>query len=366
METKMESPEEKPILNMTKKKKLPLSLKKKTQLAIDSPEFKEKIQEVKEEQYPIFNEFLLINMFKYMDIKELLTFSEICWKFRIFVRDKINRIWHFYYLKYTKELPVKEYYHCEKRYEYYARPSGRRSQRVVAGKQIPLTLGCLDNRLVKKAGYPTQYQSYYNNNNNTNLPTYAEYIQIMATPVSESRLADLEIIPNPPPLNTYDLKNICYNCKYRHMWKKMYHPIGDPIYNKSYNHEKNYYWEISDRLSKDCLTNRNGGRSLETTSKELERRIAELKATKQENDRLLRLQKIAFEKAQILSQPTLRPRFHMFRDLYLSKHGKYLSPSEASKLWSELSDDQKNRYKELAQLRYDDHLKRQELYKKRF
>lgn len=358
--------EKEPIL---KKQRIPITLKKKTTRAVDTIEFQEKIQEVKEEQYPIFNEFLLINIFKYMDIKELLTFSQLCWKLRIFVRDKINRIWHFYYLQYTDTLPVKEWRHCERKYEYFVKSNGRRSARHISGNLVPLTLGCLDNKLLTKGGYPTQYQSYWNtqNNNGGNLPTYAEWTQIMAIPISESRLANEKIIPDDPvPSNTYSLNNVSYNCRYRHLWKKIYYPIGDPIYNKTYDHQKNYYWEISDRLSKDCLNTRNSGRTLEATNRDLQTRIEELKAAKKANDRMIRLQNMALEKAQILATPQLRPRFHMFRDLYLSKHGKYLSPSEASKLWAELSEDEKNRYKELAQIRYDDHLRRQEIYKKRF
>ena len=107
--------------------------------------------------------------------------------------------------------------------------------------------------------------------------------------------------------------------------------------------------------------------NLKTKSTNLQRKINNLQKEKDNVDRILNLQKIRLEQNSQRAGPTHKlKRFHMFREVYFAKNKKYLSVHAASLLWATMSESEKEKYADIADIQYEDGVKHKEVAKIRY
>jgi hypothetical protein len=350
---------------MTSTKKL-ISFKKRE--VIDDREIVEKIDRYRNEQgYPIFNDFLLRKIFTYFEIHDLLKFSELCWKFRLLVTERMNRTWQYYYLNFKGEAPIERLTHC---YGLYRRNAWSAYDRynlrykLMPTSQAPLILSCVHADLRLKHGYPGVWSRHNNNNNNAAYQTWA---QTMSTQLDLTTIPESEVFPlQENSWNDKTTYRLSPECQYSHALEQIPYPADHRVYALKYDKNTNYFWSLSNEFASK-LNSLVGHSYLKRQSTNLERKIERLNKQKEEIDRILKLHQFAEKhKAEQVGPVYKQTRFHMFRDVYRKKHGTYLSVKEASQLWAQMSDSEKEKYASIAEIQYEDGMKKKELSKVRF
>ena len=338
--------------------KIKLNLRKRAIETFNEEAFNLRIRRIEDDGYPFFNEFLLNKILDYVNSATLLKFSEVCWKTRILVRDKMNPTWFYYYLKAVGELPTKSVKHCHLLAEKGVGLGGKNCKKYRSGKETDVLLECVDERLRVSKGLPGQY-NHYNNNGGLN---WNQYWSMMRQPISQ--YADKITMDDIFKLEEGEWNNhnpeVNYICRRRHKWLRTAYPRGHPVYLQLYDKNVNYYWTLATKLANE-VESQTKWSNLELQIKNISRNIAKLEKQRDEIKKVIELKKLAKERAEVTCVPSKRPRFHMFRDEWERKNGKYLSPTEASKLWGELSEQEKIKYSDLAELQYQDHMRKKEV-----
>jgi hypothetical protein len=341
-------------------KKKKLDIRKRVIEQFDKEAFNARINRIQnEEGYPFFNEFLLHKILTYAESPTLLRFSEVCWKTRILVRDKMNHTWYYYYLKAKNLLPTQKIKHCHLLTENTVGLGGRNTRKFKAGRTTDVLLECIDEKLRIAKGLPGQYNHYGNNYNNH---TWQQHYAMMRQPISQHsdkiQLSDIIEIKK-GEWNDQE-PNTNYSCRRRHLWKRIPYPRDHPVYRKRYDNNENYYWLLATSLA-DEVQFKTRYTNLDLQIKNITRNIAKLEKQRKYLKKVIELKKLASERSEIRYVPSKRPRFHMFRDEYERKNGKHLTPTDASKLWKELSEEEKSKYATLADLQHQDHIRKKEV-----
>ena len=326
---------------------------------IDNSEIIEKIDRLRNDQgYPIFNDYLLRKIFDYFSIADMARFSELCWKFRIFVTEKINRTWQYHYLIYTKQSPVERVVHSLFTWK---KVFGKHIK--VPTTQCPIALRCVDINIRTKHGYP----GVYNWNTQQGYAGYNAYNITMATTLDQTTITESEVFPyDQNKWMTVNNFKLAPECGHYHALKEIPHPLGHRIYALKYDPKCNYYWAFINAVS-NAITQATNNRNLRSRSNHLEAKIQRLTKEKEDIDEILRLKDMADERKQKIQYPASKmARFHMFRQVYQKKHNKYLTIKEASALWSKMSDDEKEKYADIADIQYEDDKKDRALTKLNF
>jgi hypothetical protein len=334
-----------------------LQVKKREIVANDSAELIERIDRFRNTQgYPILNDFLLRKMFLYFEIKDLLKFSTLCWKFRLLITEDLNRSWHYYYLIYTKQAPIQSVTHCHATYG-RANVFSNRYEIKSTGLLFPLRVECMTPELRTKHGFLTTYT----------YPNYQAYYQQMATPLDQTPVKEEELLCLVEgEWNTREQFKISQECRYRHALQENYYPLGSRIYATKYDKNINYYWKLQEVILEE-LNKYISRNNLKTKSTKLQHKINNLQKDKDDVDRILNLQKIKLEENSRRAGPTHKlKRFHMFREVYFAKNKKYLSVGEASRLWATMSESEKEKYANIADIQYEDGVKHKEVAKIRY
>lgn len=336
------------------KKKVALIKKREV---VDNSDIIERIDRTRNTHgYPIFNDYLLRKIFSYFEIKDLLNFSTLCWKFRLMITEDLNRSWHYYYLIYMKEAPIQSVIHCFGQYK--RRNVFSRSYSIEStGNTTPLRLECVDHALRASHNYMTTYV----------YPNYAQYYQQMATPLDQTTIKDEDVFCLVDgEWNTPEQFKITRECKYRHALEANYYPLGHRIYATKYDKNVNYYWKLQEVIM-DQLNLYISKNNLKSKSTRLKNKIESLQKEKDDIDRVLKLQEIKIQQTAIRTGPAHKmQRFHMFREVYFRKNNQYLGLHQASLLWATMSETEKEKYSDIADIQYQDALKHKEQAKIRY